>query len=104
MDSAKKSSIGRALLTLALVSAAPGETPTAFVVQHAGSWPGDTANRAEVFIDRAQVVVSYILIRVPGHDLQQIAIERLHGGKAVGRPRRGTVRMHVIEINACTQD
>ena len=86
--SPKKPGIDRAFMSVA--SAASEGTSSAVVVQHAGSWPGDAGNRAEVFIDRAQVVVSHILKREPGHYLQQITVEGQvdREAAAAGRNRR----------------
>ncbi len=45
--------------------------------------PLDAWNRLQVLVDRANVVVRHVLMNRPGHDLQQISIERRDRWEAV---------------------
>jgi hypothetical protein len=64
----------------------------AIIVQYAGRrWSFDARYSAQVFVDGSDVMFSHILKCRPGHDLQEIAIERRW--KAVGGDSRRTRRM-----------
>src|SRR5262245_45637606 len=51
--------------------------------------PGDAWNRAQIFIDGAQIAIGHVLIRRPRHDLEQRPVEW-----------RWKVRMQLIRIDA----
>ena len=78
---------------------------SAIVMQDTGCGrPFDAGNRAQIFINRAQVVHGHTLKFRPGHDLQEIAVKRQRRWKAVRGNRGGARRMHMVQILACLHD
>ena len=57
----------------------------------------DARNRAQIFVDRADIVRSEVLVLGPRHHLQARAIERWR--EAVGCLRGGAIRVDVIEVD-----
>src|SRR4029077_15049037 len=70
----------RAVLTVATPS-------SAIVVQHARRRPRNAGNGAEILVDGPQLVLRHVPQPGPGHDLQQIPVER-EIGRLAGRARR----------------
>jgi hypothetical protein len=65
--------------------------------------PGIARNRAQVCVDREQIMIGHVRKRRPWHYLQRVPVEGK--GQAVGR-RAGTstARVNVIEMLAVTHD
>ena len=77
----------------------PAELLT-IVVKHARSrWSFDAGYRAQIFIDGADVMVTHVMECWPGHDLQEIAVERRWN--TVRGHRRGARRMQVVQVYSC---
>src|SRR5262249_32393541 len=78
-------------------------TSLTIIVENAGSWRSfDAWDCTQVFINRSYVVVTHVLVGMPRHDLQEIAVERLR--KAVSGHGRGAWRVYVIQIHSCPQN
>ena len=72
---------------------------SAIVMQDTGcGQPLDAGNRAQILINRAQVVHGHTLKFRPGHDLQEIAVERRRRWKAIRGNRGRARRMQMIQI------
>src|SRR5215472_12874976 len=81
----------------------PRATSLTIIVENARSWRSFGAwDCTQVFVNRADIVVTHVLVRVPRHDLQEIAVERLR--KAVSGHGRGARRVGVIQIHSCPQN
>src|SRR5579883_87588 len=84
------------------------ETPAnqillAIVVQNTGRRrPLDAGDGAQVFVDGLQFMIGHVAEGRPGHDLQQIAVERRRQTIAIGSPSAS--RVNVIEIGAMLHD
>ena len=77
----------------------------AIVMQDAGCGrPLDAGDRAQILINRAQVVHGHALKFRPGHDLQEITVKGQRSGKAVRGNRGRARRMHMVQILAGLHD
>src|SRR5262249_10747039 len=62
-------------------------------------------NRAQVFLNRAEIVIRHALERGPRHDLQQIAVEGEGDAAGIhGRTGAAARRMCVVEVDAGSHD
>ena len=62
----------------------------------------DAGDRAQIFVDCPEVVVSHVLVRGPRHYLEQVAAERKR--KAVRGYGSGTRRMEMIKVCTMSHD
>ena len=67
-------------------------------MQHATWRTCNARDRAQVFIYGTQISLAHTLIHGPGHDLQQITVERLESGEAVARHGHRAIRVQVIVV------